>query len=88
MAKKWKADKPNDPVPTSDTAYLNSGFPMAECLRAEAKVMNLLRTKLKETRVEAQQVLLAMLPALKAEKKLEITEAGVRAAVKKVLDAE
>lgn len=88
MPKKWKADKPNDPVPTSNPAYLNSGFPMTECIRAEVRISRMLRETLHETRVTAQQLLIAMLPAFKAEKKIEITEHGVRDAVRKVLSAE
>lgn len=87
MAKKWKADKPNDPLP-SNPLYANSGFEMKDCMRAEVKVSRILREKLGEARVTAEQVLLAMFPALRGEKKIEITEAAVRDAVRKVLDAE
>jgi hypothetical protein len=87
MAKKWKADKPNDPLP-SNPLYANSGFPMQECMRAEVAVSRLLRERVKESRVTAEQVLLAMLPAMKVEAKIVITEKGVHDAVRKVLDAE
>ncbi len=87
MAKKSRADKPHDSTPSSDPAYERSGFPMADCLRAEAKVMRILR-EIQEKRVEAQVVLVAMLPAKVGQPKLEVTEAEVRAAVQKVLNAE
>lgn len=87
MTKKSRADKPNDPLP-SNPLYLQSGFPMPECMRAEVKISRMLRETLHETRVTARQLLIAMLPAFKAEKKIEITEAAVRDAVRKVLDAE
>ncbi len=87
MAKKWKADKPNDPLP-SNPLYLDSGFPMPECMRAEVRVARILREKMAESRVTAEQVLLAMFPAMRGEKNIDITEHAVRAAVRKVLDAE
>lgn len=88
MTRRSHADKPHDPLPASHPAYRGSGFSMAECFRAETKVSTILRETLKETRVTAQQLFIAMLPALKAAKKIEITERGVRDAVQKVLDSE
>lgn len=85
MAKKSRADKPYDPMP-SNTAYLNSGFSVADCIRAEGKIAKVLREKLNERRVKAQQVLLAMLPMLQSVGKLEILEHDVRTAVQKVLN--
>ena len=72
-------------MPTSNPADLHSGFPMADCIRAEAKISKLLRENIGDTRVSAEQLLIAMLPAFKAEKKIEITENAVRAAIEKVL---
>ena len=88
MAKKSRADKPHDPLPMSNPAYLNSGLPIADCMRAEVKISQILREKLQETRVTAEQLLVAMLPVFKARKKIEITESGVRDAVRKVLETE
>ena len=88
MAKKSRADKPHDPVPTSNPAYLRSGFKLEDCMRAETKVARILREKLGETRDLAQQVLIAMLPALTGQKKLEITHDAVRIALQKVLSTD
>jgi hypothetical protein len=87
MAKRSRADKPNDPLP-SNPLYAQSGFAMADCMRAETKVSRLLRDVIRENRVTAEQVLLAMFPAMRGEKKIDVTEHAVRQAVKKVLDAE
>ncbi len=53
-----------------------------------AQIGALLRDTLREKRVTPEDVMNAMLPALQGAKKIEITEAAVRAAVRKILDAE
>lgn len=70
------------------SAYALSGFPMEECIRAEAKVSNILREKLGETRVKARQVLEALLPTFKQRGVIDIDESVVRTGVRKVLDSE
>lgn len=70
------------------SAYALSGFPTEECIRAEAKVSQILREKLGETRAKARQVLEALLPTFKRRGVIDIDENVVRTGVRKVLESE
>ena len=87
MAARWNPDKPSDPLPTSNPAYLRSNFPLSACMKAEAEVSMTLRN-LVERRVTAEQVLIAMLPVLNAQNSIAFTERDVRAAIDKILSCE
>ena len=67
---------------------MRAGFSLQQCSQAMAQIGALLRDTLREKRVTPEDVMNAMLPALQGAKKIEITEAAVRAAVRKILDAE
>jgi len=87
MTARWNTDKPSDPLPTSNPAYLRSNFPLPTCMKAEAEVSMILRD-LGERRVTANQVLIAMLPVLNAQNSITFTEREVRAAIDKILSCE
>lgn len=70
------------------TAYEQSGFPTAECIRAEAAVGKILREQVKDTGLKARQVLEALLPGFPRGQKITIDANVVRAGVRKILDTE
>lgn len=86
MVRRWNADKPYDPLPAGPN-YHSSVFSEEQCIQAEGQVKTILRN-IGERSVTAQAVLRSMLPVFSASGNIVITEAGVRAAVLKILSAE
>lgn len=80
-----RADKPYEGM-TTVNAYFTTGFEQSECIRAEVEVRAILRD-IGETRLEAQAVLLAMLPAMEG-KTINVSKKRVRAAVEKIMQSE
>ena len=87
MVKKWNVDRPREGAGKL-SACEQAGFTPAQCERAKAKITKLLRENLGTTGVDPEPLLNAMLPAIKGQKKIEITEHDVRVALRKVLDTE